>query len=307
MLTARAVTLNGMKPRRSICAWIACLALLTACGNQGGDPSGGSSGAGSFKTPFAKNKVYPLFVSSELVVGENRVLMGLLNEDDAPIGSPDLEVSVSFYNLAQSATEPVAQRDMEFVWMIPDRQGVYVTRTEFDEPGEWGAEVEVHGRKIDETVRTQITVAKKGSTPAVGDKAPASDTPTSAAAGKLSKISTDHHPDPRFYETSVADAIAAGSPFVLTFATPKFCQTAVCGPTLDIVKGVAESYPDMTFIHAEPFEVDKYPELVPTEVTGQWGLRTEPWVFVVDERGRIAAKFEGTVSAPELKDALDHL
>ena len=65
--------------------------------------------------------------------------------------------------------------------------------------------------------------------------------PTSAATSR--QISTDATPDPAFYETSVADALAAHKPFVLVFATPKFCQSAQCGPTLDRVKPVAAAPP----------------------------------------------------------------
>ena len=69
----------------------------------------------------------------------------------------------------------------------------------------------------------------------------------------MTKISTDTNPDPAFYQTSVADALAAHKPFVLVFATPKFCQTKTCGPTLDKVKAVAAKHPDVTFINVEPY------------------------------------------------------
>jgi hypothetical protein len=36
----------------------------------------------------------------------------------------------------------------------------------------------------------------------------------------------------------------------------------------------------------------------------EWGLRTEPWFFLIDSRGTIAAKFEGPTSLQELDEAL---
>lgn len=36
----------------------------------------------------------------------------------------------------------------------------------------------------------------------------------------------------------------------------------------------------------------------------EWGLETEPWVFIVGSDGRIAAKFEGIVSFEELEAAM---
>jgi hypothetical protein len=40
----------------------------------------------------------------------------------------------------------------------------------------------------------------------------------------------------------------------------------------------------------------------------QWGLLSEPWVFLVGSDGRVKAKFEGSVSAGELAAAVrEHL
>jgi hypothetical protein len=37
----------------------------------------------------------------------------------------------------------------------------------------------------------------------------------------------------------------------------------------------------------------------------EWGIDTEPWVFVLDENGRVAAKFNGPLSPQELTAALN--
>ncbi len=36
----------------------------------------------------------------------------------------------------------------------------------------------------------------------------------------------------------------------------------------------------------------------------QWGLRSEPWVFLVGRDGRVKATFEGSVSEAELAAAI---
>jgi hypothetical protein len=36
----------------------------------------------------------------------------------------------------------------------------------------------------------------------------------------------------------------------------------------------------------------------------QWRIRSQPWVFVVDRRGLITAKFEGPAAASELEQAV---
>jgi len=39
----------------------------------------------------------------------------------------------------------------------------------------------------------------------------------------------------------------------------------------------------------------------------EWKLRSEPWIFVVDEQGMIRAKFEGLTTQRELEVALRHM
>ncbi|HEX2296553.1 MAG TPA: hypothetical protein VHN37_14760, partial [Actinomycetota bacterium] len=95
--------------RRRLClgaiAAIAAL-LATSCGGGGGDDAAETSapgGASSFDQPFTDAEAYPVFASSEIVEGENRFLIGLLNDEDAPISSPDIAMHVAFYDLAESA------------------------------------------------------------------------------------------------------------------------------------------------------------------------------------------------------------
>lgn len=36
----------------------------------------------------------------------------------------------------------------------------------------------------------------------------------------------------------------------------------------------------------------------------EWDLPSEPWIFVLDSQGRVAAKFEGIVSREEVEQVL---
>ncbi|MBA3430921.1 MAG: hypothetical protein H0U16_05510 [Actinobacteria bacterium] len=290
--------------------------VLAACGGGGdddGDAGGGDDGPSrtsareSFQQPFTDVKAYPVFVSSEVTVGENRFLVGLLSgRNDAPIASPDIEVSIDFFDLEQSAERPVDSRTTDFLWTVKPRTGLYVTDIAFDSPGRWGAEVSIDGPKLDETVKASFDVMEEATTPEIGDPAPASDTPTADEVSDLSKISTDGDPNPRFYDMSIADAVRSGEPSVITFATPKFCQTATCGPTLGIVKRVAKGFRDVNFVHVEPYELPVTAQRKVVPAAQEWGLPTEPWVFVIDN-GRVQAKFEGSLSPGELKAALQSL
>jgi hypothetical protein len=293
--------------------WVLIVAgFMAACGASGSeDGSRGGSATGdpnSFETPFGDVGVFPVFISSEIVVGENRFLVGLLDKNDAPIGAPEIDVEVSFYDLAATGTQITETKDMDFIWSTVGKRGVYVTDATFPHPGEWGAEVAIEGKGLKETVRASFDVAEEPVTPGIGEPAPKSDTPTSDDVSDLSEISTDTHPEPRFYELSVAEAVGQNRPAVITFATPKFCTSAVCGPTLDIVKGVAHQFKKINFVHVEVFEnLDDPANLQPVPAVLEWNLETEPWVFVVDSAGRIAAKYEGVVGVGELRAQLREL
>ncbi|MBA2475623.1 MAG: hypothetical protein H0V40_06685 [Actinobacteria bacterium] len=118
-------------------------------------------------------------------------------------------------------------------------------------------------------------------------------------------MTTSTPPDRELLRHSVADTLAAHKPFVVAFATPKFCASRACGPTVDIVEAVRRSFArsGVRFIHVEIFEGND-PTRGVNRWVREWRLPTEPWVFVVGGDGRIAAKFEGSVSVRELSRAV---
>jgi hypothetical protein len=127
-------------------------------------------------------------------------------------------------------------------------------------------------------------------------------------------VSTDPEPVKRFYETSEDAALAAKKPFVLIFATPKFCQTATCGPTLDKLKPVAAAHPELTFINVEPYQlayqdgslqpVLSNNNLVPVEATEAFKLTHEPVLYVVGADGKVADMLELVFSPEEIEAAI---
>jgi hypothetical protein len=170
----------------------------------------------------------------------------------------------------------------------------------------WAADISIQDDGVDDEVRGCFEVTARGTTPAIGEGAPSSDVPTRDDVENLMEISTDDDPNPRFYSTTPAEAIKKGDPFVLVFATPKYCTSQVCGPTLDEVARVVADYPDLTVIHTEIYE-DLEPTSPVVPAVEEWGLPSEPWVFVVDSKGLVAAKYEGSVSDQELRPVLDSL
>jgi len=310
-------------------ALLAVSLVLGACSaNAGGvgsgvTPSASSAGGNVAGWPIGPapsgSTFLPVIVSSQLAVGSNRFLFSLLDARDqlTPLAAPDVTTALAFYDLQKDPATPVATTDGAFIWAIQGQRGLYHATVTFGEAGSWGVQVTVHrAGRGDETARVRFSVLPRATTPAIGGAVPASDTPTAANAAAIAAISTDTQPDPAFYRASVAQALAAHRPFVLVFATPQFCQSQVCGPTLDTVKSVAGPFASkVDFIHVEPYVLQAAPAggLQPVPLNGnlqlvpaakQWGLPSEPWIFVVGADGKLAAAFEGAVGTDELTAAI---
>jgi hypothetical protein len=152
-----------------------------------------------------------------------------------------------------------------------------------------------------------LVVRKTTYSPAVGARAPDSNTPTLATThGKLASLTTSPHPDRALYTRSVAQELAAHRPFVVAFATPKFCSSRTCGPVVDVVSSVRKrlARSGIGFIHVEVYDHND-PSRGYNRWMKQWGLQSEPWVFLVGRDGQIKAKFEGSLSADELRAAIE--
>ncbi|MFL5779041.1 MAG: peroxiredoxin family protein [Chloroflexota bacterium] len=322
-------------PRPLVPATLVAVALLAvACGVGGAStqpsasvPAASSeadcqtvpepSSLGAWDPSSQHPTLFPTIISSRQACGRNRILFSFLDAKNQPAATPDRTVSVAFYDLAKDPNQPVSSGKGQFIWAIEGQRGVYVTDATFDHAGLWGAEFTTEApNSPKQVIRVPFEVQPTTPTVRVGDHAPPTPTPTLASVnGDVGKISTDQHPDADFYTTSVDQALAKHQPFVLAFATPKFCTSAQCGPTLDRLKPVAKAHPGLTFINVEPYKLKEVSgqlqpvlssdgQLQATDVTRQWGLLTEPWIFVVDRDGVVRGSFESVVGDAELEAAL---
>jgi hypothetical protein len=261
--------------------------------------------------------IIPVLASSELAQGPNRFLFSLTDPQGELLAAPEVDVRLEFYDDAADPDAVVFESEARFLWAIEDVRGLYASDVTYPNPGRWGTRFHAtfpDGRT--ETVRVDYDVWETTSTPPIGSLAPAIETPTAAdVGGDLSQISSDPEPEPRFYELSILDAIEADAPAVISFVTPAFCQSATCGPTIDKVKELAAGHPDVNFVQVEPYLMHVQNDylqpllseegwLQPAPWTTAWGLRTEPFVVVLDADGIVRAKFEGAITVKELEDAL---
>ena len=187
-----------------------------------------------------------------------------------------------------------------------DVSEIFVTHLDVPEPGKyWVLAEPIGGRKIQ--ALGNLIVAKKTKAPDVGDPAIASKTPTIASTGgDFAALTTHKPPDKALLRSSIAEALAAKAPFVVTFATPAFCTTRTCGPVVDVVDAVRKRFQGtkIRFIHVEIY-ANNDPAKGSNEWVAEWGLPSEPWTFLVGADGLVKERFEGTVSVRELGDAVE--
>ena len=277
-------------------------------------------------TPQAGGGLQPVLTTSELVVGQNRLAFGLLKEhqllDEADVVVRVYELHGQQARLKAQVPAPYAKLEVveqgKRVHVHPDGtrhvhneatdvQGIYVTYVTFERPGSWG--LEVLARQGDGPVamsRFTINVLAAPRTPAPGTPAPRSHNLIASDVPDLRQIDTSDPPDPRLHQVRIADAIAQGKPQVIVFAAPKLCTSRVCGPVVDVVRTLLPTYGTrVVFTHQEIWRDAAAHKFFPTVV--EWNLQTEPWIYVVDGKGVIRAKFEGPTTAREIEAALQQI
>jgi hypothetical protein len=187
-----------------------------------------------------------------------------------------------------------------------DATHIYVAHLRLPRAGTYWLLAEPEAGKKKVQALGNVVVVKSDDPPDVGDSAPASATPTiSSTGGDTASLTTKAPPDEALLEHSIADSLRAKVPFVVTFATPTFCSSRTCGPVVEVVEEVAKRFDGegVRFIHVEVFE-DNDPAKGYNRWMREWKLPTEPWTFLVGASGRIAERFEGTVSVQELEAAV---
>ena len=172
--------------------------------------------------------------------------------------------------------------------------------TTFDAPGEWRIVVDADGT----TAEAAVSARDRRELPAVphpGDQMVVLPTPTTADALGIDPLCTNDPVCP-LHDLSLDEALAAGGPLALLVATPRFCQTAICGPVLDLLLEAREDHPDLTMVHAEVYVDETARRTTPT--VDAYGLTYEPALFVADATGRVTARLDYTFDRTELARSL---
>ena len=295
--------------RRSPAALL-CVLALAACGGSDSDAPPSNEGTGAtiedlWRSPGEDVGITP--GTFDHTPGLVRFSFLVIRNNGQPVFRPKARLWVARdreappFARASAHLEPVG---------VPggyeDDHGVthlYVAHIRLERPGTyWVLAEPVGGLPIQ--ALGNLEVEAESDAPAVGSKAFPSRTPTLDDAN-VGSLTTRDPPDFELLRYSVADSIAAHKPFVVTFATPKFCTSRTCGPVVDVVDTVRKRFAltDIRFIHVEVYEGND-PALGPNRWFREWRLANEPWTFLVGRDGRVKERFAGSISVAELTAAV---
>lgn len=142
-----------------------------------------------------------------------------------------------------------------------------------------------------------------------GDRLPAIPTPTTDDARGVTPICT-RDPQCDLHGQTLAEGLESDRPVALLVATPAFCQTAVCGPVLDVLLEQVPDYPDIEFVHAEVYTdpENNDGQLGPDDfapVIDELGLPYEPVLYVAGPDGFVRDRLDYIFDGADMRASLD--
>ena len=144
--------------------------------------------------------------------------------------------------------------------------------------------------------------------PQVGAPLPSVATPTTADPRGVDPICTRDPAVPVPRGRTSPTALSPAGPTVLLISTPLYCQTAICGPVLDLLidggraarRTSTSSTPRCT---PTPTPVDSIVEAHPgADRADAYGMLFEPCLFVADATGTIVRRLDLIWDATELDE-----
>lgn len=297
-------------------AWLAVFALLaltSGCGSSSKVSTSGAPGPGSLDALWKASGESVAWIpgDSDFAPGKLRVSFLVVNGQGRVISPPRARVWVARAREDKPFEQTTGRLERVGVRGVPsdaDVKALYVAEVSVPTPGTYYMLARPIGRERIGALR-ELLVKSHSASPAVGSRAYWSKTPTLASTGgNLAALTTRSPPDRGLLRYSIASSLAAHVPFVVTFATPRYCTSRTCGPVVDVVDHVRRLYSKsrIRFIHVEIYKGNN-PGNGENRWVREWNLPSEPWTFLVGRDGRIKAKFEGSLSVRELTASVEAL
>jgi hypothetical protein len=269
-----------MLSRRNFLGLAGGAVLLAACGSNGDDSSASTIAHDHGEDQLTE--LSPAVVSSDLHVLKAPQRFAFVMPDGT---DPSHFVDTTLYEAG-----------------LPARRGVYVADVTLDRKGIWNGVAE---REDGSKLPFVFQVKAEADAPTVGSTAPTAASPTTADPLGVDPICT-RDPMCPLHAQSTAQIIGKGRPVAVLFATPARCQTQYCGPVLDSLLPLVDSYKDrIDFVHVDIYKNLRTNDTSPT-VTA-WNLPSEPWLFGIDAAGAITSRLDGAFGQDEMRAVLDSL
>jgi hypothetical protein len=295
---------------RATFAVLALAALTAGCGSSGSRSEHGAPKPGSLETLWRQSGEAVALIpgTSDYSPGELRVSFLVVDNRGRVVAPPTSRVWIARsltsrpFGRTTATLEPVG---VPGVSVDTNVKAVYVAHVRIATPGTYYVLARPKGTRRIGGIR-EIVVHPHSAAPEVGARAFPTRTPTLASTGgDLAQLTTRTPPDRGLLRYSIVGALRAHTPFVVTFATPRYCSSRTCGPVVDVVDHVRRRFArtGIRFIHVEIYAHND-PRNGRNRWVKQWHLPSEPWTFLVGRDGRIKARFEGSFSVRELEHAV---
>ena len=280
-----------------IAATLAGGGLLTACGadaapDAASQPSPSLSPQPTFNplaqvAPDAQQSLSVVSASFEQLVGADQPFaFGLFGDGNTPVTGADVEVYVVPVDGQPTGPFPASFHEVENV-----APGVYLSQLDIPAPGTTSFVVVTADGARGGSDTLNVVTPEASALIAPGTEAISTQTPTDANPMGVAQLCT-RDPDCGMHDVSLDAALREGRPVVLTFATPAYCQTAVCGPSVSVLEQVrtSQDWGDVAFMHCEVYADEGQ---TVTQAVADWKLPSEPWLFTIDREGVVAARADG--------------
>lgn len=303
----RATSIRSRHPvgRCAGAALLSCLALGTAA------PALGPSALAATPAPTVGDlQVLP--ANTQLWVGTSTLVLDLRDGAGTRLDprTRTAELVLTDPDLGVRPGVPIVARQL-----IPGGPWWATAEVQLDRVGDWTLTASAAGEAGPLRGSAQVRVSPDDGTLPLGSAFPPLRTPTLRSSGyRLARITTDPEPEPSFYWTSVDQALADQRAFVLALDSVGFVTSDACGGAVEHLRHLRAEFPGLLLIHAEPWvvreaggrllldPVDGPPR--PAPWTTAIGARAVPWILVVDEHGRLRAKFTDVFGSDELRAAV---
>jgi hypothetical protein len=279
--------------------------VLAACGSDDGSSSvpsaeGGSSPSGTGSADRPDRVLVRFSVDGILAVGKpQRIAVGLADADGLLLTDTPPQLTAQLVSEKGAIGSPLTVDRHDKGLPRP----YYPFITEITEVGTYGLVATVDGVEVN----TKFSIVEPSAVPIPqpGDQMVPVATPTDANAQGVNPICT-REPECDLHQLALTDALKQGKPVAFLIATPAYCQTAACGPVLDVLLGQESEFGDrVQMVHAEVYTDSSLANT--TQAVHDYRLSFEPVLYLAGADGVIHTRLDSIFDETELHEALNAL